>query len=114
VACPNAAASAAGVAWLVPTTARTIDDQNCGGGTAPSTPVAPPTTKPTQPSTTTTQRVPPGLVRPDQTHLAWLSFWSAGRDQQCQGGAPTCASPTCSSIVQQAGAFAKIFAAYGG
>jgi hypothetical protein len=47
-------------------------------------------------------------------HLAWLSFWSAARDTQCSGGAQTWASPTCSSIVQQPNAFAKIFAAYSG
>lgn len=47
-------------------------------------------------------------------HLAWLSFWSAGRDQQCAGGAQGFASPTCSSIVQQPNAFAKIFAGYTG
>jgi hypothetical protein len=47
-------------------------------------------------------------------HLAWLSFWSAARDQQCAGGAQGFASPTCSSIVQQPDAFAKIFAGYAG
>ena len=47
-------------------------------------------------------------------HLAWLSFWSAARDQQCAGGAESFASPTCSSIVQSPNAFAKIFAGYTG
>jgi hypothetical protein len=47
-------------------------------------------------------------------HLAWLSFWSAARDQQCAGGAQSFASPTCSSIVQSPNAFAKIFAGYAG
>ncbi|HEY1572906.1 MAG TPA: cellulose binding domain-containing protein [Pseudonocardiaceae bacterium] len=47
-------------------------------------------------------------------HLAWLSFWSAARDQQCAGGAQGFASPTCSGIVQQPNAFAKIFATYTG
>ncbi len=32
-------------------------------------------------------------------HLAWLSMWSAARDQQCPGGAQPSAEPTCSSIV---------------
>jgi hypothetical protein len=47
-------------------------------------------------------------------HLAWLSFWSAARDQQCAGGAQSFASPTCSSITQSANAFGKIFAGYTG
>jgi hypothetical protein len=47
-------------------------------------------------------------------HLAWLSFWSAARDQQCAGGAQSWASPTCSGVTQQANAFAKIFAGYTG
>jgi hypothetical protein len=38
-------------------------------------------------------------------HLAWLSMWSAGRDQQCPGGAQPSAEPTCSSIVQSTDAF---------
>ncbi|MBM9508749.1 cellulose binding domain-containing protein [Actinacidiphila acididurans] len=46
--------------------------------------------------------------------LAWLSMWSAGRDKQCAGGAQSWADPTCSSIQQSAGAFAKAFAAYAG
>jgi hypothetical protein len=114
VACPNAAASAAGVAWLVPTTACTIDDQNCGGGTAPVH-AGRPAHHEADPAVHHDDATRPNWSRsPRPTHLAWLSFWSAGRDQQRQGGAPTWASPTCSSIVQQAGAFAKIFAAYGG
>ena len=38
-------------------------------------------------------------------HLAWLSMWSAGRDQQCPGGAQPSAEPTCSSIAQSTDAF---------
>ena len=38
-------------------------------------------------------------------HLAWLSMWSAARDQQCPGGAQPSAEPTCSSIVQSTDAF---------
>jgi hypothetical protein len=38
-------------------------------------------------------------------HLAWLSMWSAGRDQECAGGATSFAQPTCSSIVQAPDAF---------
>ena len=33
-------------------------------------------------------------------HLAWLSMWSAGRDNECPGGAQPTASATCSSVVQ--------------
>jgi hypothetical protein len=33
-------------------------------------------------------------------HLAWLSMWSAARDQECPGGAQPSAEPTCSSVVQ--------------
>jgi hypothetical protein len=40
-------------------------------------------------------------------HLAWLSMWSAGRDQECSGGAQASAQPTCSSIVQPRFAFMK-------
>lgn len=47
-------------------------------------------------------------------HLAWLSFWSGGRDRQCSGGAQNFAQPTCSSIVQQPNAFAKTFSSYKG
>ena len=47
-------------------------------------------------------------------HLAWLSFWSATRDKQCDGGAQTWASPTCSSITQSANAFAQVFNGYTG
>jgi hypothetical protein len=38
-------------------------------------------------------------------HLAWLSMWSAARDQQCPGGAQPSAEPTCSSIAQSPDAF---------
>jgi Cellulose binding domain/Glycosyl hydrolases family 18 len=47
-------------------------------------------------------------------HLAWLSMWSAGRDQECSGGAQSYASPSCSSIVQSPYAFAKALGAYTG
>jgi Cellulose binding domain len=45
-------------------------------------------------------------------HLAWLSMWSAGRDNQCPSGAQSFASPTCSSIVQSPSAFSEAFNAY--
>ena len=45
-------------------------------------------------------------------HLAWLSMWSAGRDQECPGGAADFAEPTCSSIVQTPDAFTDAFGAY--
>jgi hypothetical protein len=45
-------------------------------------------------------------------HLAWLSMWSAGRDQECAGGAASFAQPTCSSIVQTPDAFMDAFGAY--
>ncbi|GGZ23057.1 glycoside hydrolase family 18 protein [Streptomyces poonensis] len=44
--------------------------------------------------------------------LGWLSMWSATRDKQCAGGAKPAVDATCSSIVQEDGAFAKAFAAY--
>lgn len=44
--------------------------------------------------------------------LAWLSFWSATRDQQCAGGAKSYADATCSSITQAAGAFGQAMSAY--
>ncbi|MEC3994340.1 cellulose binding domain-containing protein [Actinacidiphila sp. DG2A-62] len=47
-------------------------------------------------------------------HLAWLSMWSATRDKQCDGGAQTWASATCSSVTQGAGDFARAFNAYTG
>jgi cellulose binding protein with CBM2 domain len=45
-------------------------------------------------------------------HLAWLSMWSAGRDQECAGGAAGFAEPTCSSIAQTPDAFMDAFGAY--
>jgi hypothetical protein len=45
-------------------------------------------------------------------HLAWLSMWSSGRDQECPGGAQGFAEPTCSSIVQTPDAFMDAFGAY--
>jgi cellulose binding protein with CBM2 domain len=45
-------------------------------------------------------------------HLAWLSMWSAGRDQECAGAAASFAEPTCSSIVQTPDAFMDAFGAY--
>ncbi|MFG2528017.1 chitinase [Streptomyces sp. NPDC048516] len=47
-------------------------------------------------------------------HLAWLSMWSATRDQACPGGAGTSAQPTCSSVQQKPLDFSKAFAAYTG
>jgi len=47
-------------------------------------------------------------------HLAWLSMWSAARDQECSGGAQTYASPSCSSLVQSPYDFAKALGAYTG
>jgi hypothetical protein len=44
--------------------------------------------------------------------LGWLSMWSATRDKQCSGGAKNYADATCSSIVQDAGAFSKAFGAF--
>lgn len=44
--------------------------------------------------------------------LGWLSMWSAARDKQCAGGAKSSADATCSSVVQDADAFSKAFAAY--
>ena len=45
-------------------------------------------------------------------HLAWLSMWSGGRDQECAGGAASFAEPACSSIVQTPDAFMDAFGAY--
>ncbi|MEW2417213.1 cellulose binding domain-containing protein [Streptomyces sp. NPDC046866] len=45
--------------------------------------------------------------------LAWLSMWSAARDQQCPGGAKNSADATCSSILQSPSAFTKAFASRG-
>lgn len=45
-------------------------------------------------------------------HLAWLSMWSAGRDQQCSGGASGSAQPTCSGISQAPLAFMKALGQY--
>jgi hypothetical protein len=39
-------------------------------------------------------------------------MWSAARDKQCPGGAKNSADATCSSIVQDAGAFSKSFGTY--
>ncbi len=47
-------------------------------------------------------------------HLAWLSFWSATRDQPCPGGPQSSASATCSSIAQNAGDFGRAMSAYTG
>ncbi|MFF8971469.1 cellulose binding domain-containing protein [Streptomyces sp. NPDC014995] len=44
--------------------------------------------------------------------LGWLSMWSATRDRQCPGGAKPSADATCSSVVQDANAFSKAFAAF--
>jgi hypothetical protein len=45
-------------------------------------------------------------------HLAWLSMWSAARDQQCPGGAQPSAEPTCSSIAQSPDAFMTALRAF--
>jgi hypothetical protein len=45
-------------------------------------------------------------------HLAWLSMWSAARDQQCPGGAQPSAMPTCSSIAQSPDAFMTALGAF--
>jgi hypothetical protein len=45
-------------------------------------------------------------------HLAWLSMWSAGRDQECPGGVQASYVPTCSSIVQTPDAFMDAFGSY--
>ena len=45
-------------------------------------------------------------------HLAWLSMRSAGRDQECPGGAADFAEPTCISIMQTTDAFTDAFVAY--
>ncbi len=47
-------------------------------------------------------------------HLAWLSMWSATRDQPCPGGASHSAQPTCSSVDQAPLAFTKALGAYTG
>ncbi|MET7682881.1 cellulose binding domain-containing protein [Streptomyces sp. NPDC005423] len=44
--------------------------------------------------------------------LGGLSMWSAARDKQCAGGTKPTADATCSSITQDAFAFAKAFAAF--
>jgi hypothetical protein len=44
-----------------------------------------------------------------EKNLAWTSMWSATRDKPCPGGPQSTAGPTCSSIDQQADAFAKAF-----
>jgi hypothetical protein len=44
-----------------------------------------------------------------EKNLAWTSMWSATRDKPCPGGPQDSASPTCSSIDQEADAFAKAF-----
>jgi hypothetical protein len=44
-------------------------------------------------------------------HLAWLSMWSAGRDQQCPSSAGS-AQATCSGVSQDQFAFMKILGQY--
>lgn len=44
-----------------------------------------------------------------EKNLAWTSMWSATRDKPCPGGPQNTASPTCSSIDQQADVFTKAF-----
>ncbi|HSZ39909.1 MAG TPA: cellulose binding domain-containing protein [Trebonia sp.] len=45
-------------------------------------------------------------------HLAWLSMWSAGRDNECPGGAQSSALATCSSIVQTPDEFMDTLGGY--
>jgi hypothetical protein len=45
-------------------------------------------------------------------HLAWLSMWSANRDQECPGGPQASYTPACSSIGQTPDAFMDAFGAY--
>ncbi len=45
----------------------------------------------------------------DEKNLAWLSMWSSTRDKPCEGGPNDQAGPVCSSIEQEADAFAKAF-----
>ena len=47
-------------------------------------------------------------------HLAWLSFWSATRDQPCPGGSTGYAQPTCSSVDQSPGAYGQAMSGYTG
>ncbi len=47
-------------------------------------------------------------------HLAWLGFWSLGRDHQCSQGAVSYADATCSSILQSNYAFSSAFKSYTG
>lgn len=47
-------------------------------------------------------------------HLAWLAFWSSGRDRACPNGPQPWASPVCSGIAQQPGEFARAFGAFAG
>ena len=47
-------------------------------------------------------------------HLGMLAFWSAGRDQQCPGGAKAWAEATCSSIAQSPFEFSKLFKRFAG
>jgi Cellulose binding domain/Glycosyl hydrolases family 18 len=45
-------------------------------------------------------------------HIAWLSMWSAGRDEECSGGVDTTAQPTCSGIVQTPQQFTETLGQY--
>ncbi|WP_269857178.1 chitinase [Streptomyces sp. RPT161] len=47
-------------------------------------------------------------------YLAWLSFWSATRDQPCPGGSTGYAQPTCSSVDQSPGAYGQAMSGYTG
>jgi hypothetical protein len=47
-------------------------------------------------------------------HLAWLSFWSATRDQSCPNGSTGYAQPTCSSVAQPPGAYGEAMSGYTG
>jgi hypothetical protein len=49
-----------------------------------------------------------------QVHLGRLSMWAATRDVQCAGGVQTYSSETCSGVLQQPYAFAKIMNTFTG
>ena len=49
-----------------------------------------------------------------QVHLGRLSMWAATRDVQCAGGVQTYSSETCSGVLQQPYAFAKVMNAFTG
>ncbi|MER5212456.1 hydrolase [Streptomyces sp. NPDC002838] len=46
----------------------------------------------------------------EKQEIAWVSMWSAVRDQQCEKGTAEKAQTDCSGVEQSSGAFAKAFA----